>query len=87
MGLLGLYLGTDPRFCGCWHPVEGLIDKSIKDSINASLTLIIISAVLFFAFGTQFGLQSYVMTYWPILLILLGIIALGKALLNKKDQI
>lgn len=76
-----------PGFVGVGILLKGLIDKSFKDSINASLTLIIISAVLFFAFGTQFGLQSYVMTYWPILLILLGIIALGKALLNKKDQI
>lgn len=74
-----------PGFVGVGILLKGLIDKSFKRSFDSGLTLILISAVLFFAFGTQFGLQSYIAMYWPVLLIIIGIIALVRALLKKKD--
>jgi len=76
-----------PGFVGVGILLKGLIDKDFKNSFNGGLTLVLISAVLFFAFGTQFGLQSYILKYWPVLLIAIGIMALVKALLKKNDQI
>ena len=75
-----------PGFVGMGILLKGLIDKDFKKSANGGLTLLLISAVLFFAFGTQFGLQFYIIKYWPVLLILIGIFALVKALLKKQDQ-
>jgi len=74
-----------PGFVGIGILVKGLIDKNFKESVNSGLTLLLISAVLFFAFGTQFGLQSYITMYWPVLLILVGIISLVRALLRNKN--
>jgi len=48
------------------------------------LTLIIISAILFFAFGSFLGLQSNLTQYWPVLLIALGLISLVRALFSNK---
>jgi hypothetical protein len=75
-----------PGFVGVGILLKGLIDKDFKQSANGGFTLLLISAVLFFAFGTQFGLQFYIIRYWPVLLILIGIFALVKALLKKQDQ-
>ena len=74
-----------PGFVGLGILLKGLIDKTFKQSANSGFVLILISAVLFFAFGTQFGLQSYITMYWPVLLILIGIMSLVRALLKKKE--
>jgi hypothetical protein len=42
---------------------------------------------MFFAFGFQFGLQSTITMYWPVLLIALGGVALVRALLRNNNQV
>ena len=75
-----------PGFVGVGIWLSGLIDKKFKQNFSGGLTLILISAVLFFAFGSQFGLQATITVFWPILLIALGAVALIRALLRNKDQ-
>jgi hypothetical protein len=43
----------------------------------------VISAILFFAFGSFFGMTPEVTKYWPVLLVILGVISLIKALVRK----
>jgi hypothetical protein len=75
-----------PGFVGLGILLSGLIDKKFKQNLSGGVTLILISAILFFAFGTQFGLQPAITVYWPVLLIALGGIALIRALLKPKNQ-
>lgn len=76
-----------PGFVGVGILLSSLIDKKFKQNLSAGLTLILISAILFFAFGSQFGLASAITMYWPVLLIALGAVALLRALLKNKNQI
>ncbi len=46
--------------------------------------LVVISAVLFLVFGSFLGGLDLLGPYWPTLLILLGVISLGRALLGRK---
>jgi hypothetical protein len=75
-----------PGFVGLGILLSGLIDKKFKQNLSGGVTLILISAILFFAFGTQFGLQPAITVYWPVLLIALGAVALIRALLKPKNQ-
>lgn len=70
-----------PGFVGVGIILGGLIDRDFKESISAGLTLLLISAILLFAFGAAFGLAPQVTQYWPVLLIALGVIALVRALI------
>ena len=76
-----------PGFVGLGILLSGLIDKKFKQNLSGGVTLILISAILFFAFGTQFGLQPAITVYWPVLLIALGAVALIRALLKPKNQV
>jgi hypothetical protein len=73
-----------PGFIGLGVFLGGIIDKKFKEGLNSGLTLILISAILFFAFGSAFGLQHGIIMYWPVLLVALGVIALIRALTSKK---
>ena len=75
-----------PGFVGVGIWLSGLIDKKFKQNFSGGLTLILISTILFFAFGSQFGLQPAITMFWPVLLIALGAVALIRALLRNKDQ-
>lgn len=70
-----------PGFVGIGIFIGSLIDRNFKNSISAGLTLILISAILLFAFGSAFGLAPQVTKYWPVLLIVLGVIALVRTLI------
>jgi hypothetical protein len=69
-----------PAFVGIGVIIGGIIDRNYKEAISGGLTLIIISAILFFAFGSFLGLDSDLTQYWPVLLIALGLISLVRAL-------
>ena len=71
-----------PGFVGVGIIIGGLIDRNFKDSISPGLSLLLISAMLLFAFGAAFGLDPQITQYWPVLLIGLGIIALVRALIS-----
>jgi hypothetical protein len=76
-----------PGFVGIGILLNGLIDKKFKQNFSGGVTLVLISAIMFFAFGFQFGLQSTITMYWPVLLIALGGVALVRALLRNNNQV
>ncbi len=75
-----------PGFVGVGILLSGLIDGKFKSTLDGGLTMIIISAILFFIFGTTFGLNYNLSQYWPVLLILLGLISLARVLFRRKKK-
>jgi hypothetical protein len=77
-----------PGFVGVGILLSGLIDRDFKDRFFGGLSLLVISAILFFAFGSFFGMTPAISKYWPVLLIVLGLISLIKALVrNQKKEV
>lgn len=75
-----------PGFVGVGVLLSGLIDGNFKSTLDGGVTLVIISAILFFIFGTTFGLDYNLSQYWPVLLILLGLISLARVLFRRKKE-
>ena len=75
-----------PGFVGVGIIIGGIIDRNYKEAFSGGLTMLIISAVLFLAFGSQFGLESDFTQYWPALLIGLGLIALVRAIFSSRKK-
>ena len=73
-----------PGFVGVGVLLSGLIDRKFKASLDGGFTLIVISAILFLIFGTAFGMDNNLVQYWPVLLILLGLISLGRVIFRRK---
>ena len=76
-----------PGFVGVGVLLSGLIDGKFKSTLDGGVTLVIISAILFFIFGTTFGLDYNLSQYWPVLLILLGLISLVRVLFRRKKKV
>jgi hypothetical protein len=74
-----------PGFVGVGIMLSGLIDRDFKDRFFGGLSLLVISALLFFAFGSFFGMAPDISKYWPALLVILGLISLTKALVRNKN--
>ena len=70
-----------PGFVGIGIIISSIIDKNFKESIGGALTLLLISAILLFSFGSAFGLAPQITQYWPGLLIALGLISLVRAII------
>jgi hypothetical protein len=75
-----------PAFVGVGIIIGGIIDHNYKEAFSGGLILLLISGILFFAFGSAFGLQPEITMYWPVLLIVLGLIALARALFSSKHK-
>lgn len=75
-----------PGFVGVGIILSGFINRDFKEAFTGGLTLIMISAIIFFAFAERFGLAPDITKYWPVLLIGLGIIALVRAILPGKKK-
>lgn len=75
-----------PGFVGVGVMIGGIIDRNYKEAFSSGLTLMVISAFIFLAFGSAFGLHSNITMYWPVLLILLGLIALARAIIPGKRK-
>ena len=75
-----------PAFVGVGIIIGGIIDQNYKEAFSGGLILLLISGILFFAFGSAFGLQPEITKYWPVLLIVLGLIALARALFSSKRK-
>ena len=56
-------------------------DSSLKDGG----TLILISFILLAVFGSFFGAIGLAGKYWPVLLILLGLLLMGRTLFTKRE--
>jgi len=75
-----------PGFVGIGIIISGIIDRNYKEAFSGGLIMLLISGMLFFAFGSAFGLPNEVTMYWPALLILLGIVALVRALFSGRRR-
>jgi hypothetical protein len=73
-----------PGFVGVGIVISGIIDHNFKEAFSGGLILMLISAILFFAFGPADGLKSEITKYWPVLLIALGLVALFRAVFPRK---
>lgn len=71
-----------PGFVGLGVIISGIIDGNFKEAFSGGLVLLAISGILFFAFGSAFGLEHDLVRYWPVLLIVLGVIALLRVLFS-----
>jgi hypothetical protein len=77
-----------PGFVGVGIILGGIIDGKFKGALSSGLVMILISAMLLFAFGAAFGLDPRITKYWPLLLIILGIVALVRAVLSgRREQV
>ncbi|MGI6741153.1 MAG: hypothetical protein ACOX7C_06705 [Brevefilum sp.] len=74
-----------PVFVGLGVIISGIINRRLKQDLSSGLTLIVIGAILFFIFGTSFGLDAQLSRYWPVLLIVLGLASIFRALVKRKN--
>ncbi len=72
-----------PGFVGVGILLAGLLSPRPHMG-SGGWTLILISLIMFFIFGGAFGLGGEVSKYWPVLLIVLGLIALVRALFGRR---
>ena len=73
-----------PGFVGLGLVLAGLLGGDGKDSVRAGSLLVLISLVLFTVFGSFFGALGMMGDYWPVLLILLGLVLLISPLLRRR---
>jgi len=74
-----------PVFVGLGVIIGGIINRRLKQDLSSGLTLIVIGAILFFIFGTSFGLDAQLSRYWPVLLIVLGLASIFRVLVKRKS--
>ena len=65
-----------PGFVGLGVILMGLLDREQRSAIRGGATLLLISLILFAVFGGFLGGFGLLQTYWPVLLILAGIMIL-----------
>lgn len=65
-----------PGFVGLGVILMGLLDSTQRSQIRGGATLLFISVILFAIFGGFLGGQAILAQYWPVLLILAGILIL-----------
>lgn len=73
-----------PGFVGLGVLLAGLFGSNTRDSIREGLRTILVSLVLFAIFGSLFGALGFLGNYWPVLLILLGLLFLVQALTRRR---
>jgi hypothetical protein len=73
-----------PGFVGLGIVLSGLLGGETRQSIRGGGWLMLISLVLFAVFGSFFGGLGLLGPYWPVLLILLGLIALARSLFRPR---
>ncbi len=73
-----------PGFVGFGIVLMNLLGGKGEESFKDGGTLILISLMLLAVFGSFFGAIGMGGKYWPVLLILLGLVLMGRTLLGKK---
>jgi hypothetical protein len=74
-----------PGFVGVGTILAGLLGENIRNNLGRGLRLIVISVVLFLAFGTFLGGLKILGTYGaPILIILLGLFILARGFMRSR---
>lgn len=74
-----------PGFVGVGIILSGLLGGGkLREALESGGMLILISLVMFAIFGSFMGGMNVLGNYWPVLLILLGVIVLARSLFPKK---
>ncbi len=73
-----------PGFVGVGIILSGLFGGERRQAVRGGGWLILISLVLFAAFGSFFGALGLVGSYWPVLLIVLGLLILVRPWLRRR---
>jgi hypothetical protein len=73
-----------PGFVGVGIVLSGLLGGDFRQSVRGGGWLIMISLVLFAVFGSFFGGLGMLGPYWPVLLILLGLLVLIRPLFRPR---
>lgn len=73
-----------PGFVGVGVILNGLLGgEKMRDSLEGGFWLILISLVLFAIFGSFLGGLTLFGSYWPVLLIVLGLVVLVRSFLRR----
>jgi len=73
-----------PGFVGVGVLLSELMEGRVRKALEGGGWLILISLVLFGIFGTTLGENPLIKQYWPVLLILLGLIMLARAVFRPR---
>ena len=76
-----------PGFVGVGLFVGALMRGRLGEAFTAGGWLVLISAVLFLIFGSMFGVVAPLGAYWPLLLVLLGVLLLAQSLLRGRKVV
>jgi hypothetical protein len=71
-----------PGFAGIGTVISGLLGRD-TEQVRGGLWTMLVSAVLFVIFGSVFGAIGVLGQYWPVLLIVVGVIALVQGLMRR----
>jgi LiaI-LiaF-like transmembrane region len=72
-----------PAFVGLGVLVSGLLEGQPMRSLTTGVWMILISLVAFVIFGSFLGMGRF-SAYWPLLLVLGGLLILGQAILGRR---
>jgi cation transport ATPase len=72
-----------PGFVGVGVFIANVLQGKIREAITAGGWLVVISLFLFFIFGSFLGGINLFGVYWPVLLIILGLIGLSRAFVGR----
>jgi hypothetical protein len=75
-----------PGFVGVGVILAGLLERRTGPALRGGGWLILISLILFLVFGTFLGGMDLLGGYWPVLLIVLGLIWLGGSLFGRRRR-
>ena len=74
-----------PGFVGVGVILNGLLGgEKMRDSLEGGFWLILISMVMFAIFGSFLGGLTLFGSYWPVLLIVLGLVVLVRSFLRRR---
>jgi hypothetical protein len=73
-----------PGFVGLGIVLSGLLGGETRQAMRGGGWLILISLVMFTAFGSLFGALGLAGDYWPVLLIALGVLVLIRSLFRSR---
>ena len=71
-----------PGFVGVGTVLMGLLGERPRESIPGGAWLILISVIMFAVFSALFGGPNLLGPYWPVLIILAGVVFLVRALVR-----
>ena len=73
-----------PGFVGVGTMLMGIVSRD-GGQVRSAAWLLVISAILFVVFGSFFGALGFLGKYWPVLLILLGVLSLFQGLFRRRQ--